>query len=270
MALAEFIVLFRETLEVALIIGIILAYLYKTKNQKHSKHVWMGAGLGIVLSVVLAYALGFSVEAFEQNEAWFEGIFMVITAMLVTWLVVWITKQKEVVKTLHKEVKVHLDSKAELGLIVLVTSAVLREGVEVVLFLTGISLSTGTLSIVGSALGFLSAAVIGFLVFQYAIKFNINLFFKATAFVLVLLAAGLFSQGIHELQEAGILPTYIEHVYNINPPQNADGSYPPLHEKGAVGSIFKGMVGYDGSPSDLQVLGYLTYIGAGYAYYKKA
>lgn len=270
MGLAEFIVMFRESLEVAFVVGIMLAYVHKTRNEDMEKHIYIGVAAGIVASAVLAYGFQFIQGGFEANEVLFEGVFMVITAALVTWLIMWMTKQKKFVEKIHWEMKAKLDKKESFGLFALAAISTLREGVEAVLFMAGIYLNTGALSLVSSLLGVIVAVGIGILVFEYAIKFNLNLFFRLTAFILVLLAAGLFSQGLHELQEAKLLPTWVEHVYDINPAQNADGTYPPLHEKGDIGGIFKGLVGYDGNPSDLQVLGYLGYVGAVYYLYRRA
>lgn len=265
MVLAEFIVLFREALEVAFVVGIILAYLHKTKNEEYEKHVWLGVATGVFISILLAYAFGFSEEIFEQSEELFEGVFMVVTALFVTWLVVWIAQQKKVVESLQRDVQKRIEQGSPFGLFLLATVATFREGVEAVLFLAGISLTTGGISILGALLGIAAAIVVGVLVFEYAMRFNINLFFKATTAILVLLAAGLFSQGLHELQEAHILPVWVEHVYEL-PFQKTD----LLGEKGAVGSVLKGLLGYDTNPSDLQVIGYLLYVAGVYAYYKKA
>lgn len=265
--IAEFIVIFRESLEVSFVIGIILAYLHKTKNGQYEKHIWLGVAAGILFSIVLAFVFE-QFGGFEKSEPLFEGLFMVLTAALVSWLILWVVKQKKIVENLQKDVKVALEKKETIGLFVLGFSASLREGVEAVLFMAGIFSTTGTLSIVGAILGMAAAIIIGILVFEYSVKFNIGLFFKITTAILILLSAGLFSQGIHELQEAKVLPTYVEHIYDINPPQNADGTYPGLHEEGAIGSIFKGLVGYDGDPSDLQVIGYFLYILAIFGYYQ--
>jgi high-affinity iron transporter len=266
--LAEFIVMFRESLEVAFVIGIILAYLNRTGNAAEEKHVWLGVSSGIVLSIALAGSILAFRADFESNEPLFEGIFMVVTAGLVTWLLLWMARQKNVVERLRGDAKAALAKGGGRGIFLLALVATLREGVEAVLFMAGIYASTGALSLLGAFIGIAAAVVVGFLVFEYAVKFSIGLFFRVTALVLVLLAAGLFSQGVHELQEAKILPVWIEHVYDINPPLNADGSYPALHDHGAVGSVLKGLVGYDGAPSDLQVLGYLGYLGVVYLLYR--
>ncbi|HSB47266.1 MAG TPA: FTR1 family protein [Candidatus Bilamarchaeum sp.] len=268
--IAEFIVMFRESLEVAFVIGIMLAYLHKTKNEEYEKHVWLGVGGAVVGALLLAFAFQFVQGGFEAHEELFEGFFMILTAALVSWLILWIVRQKKVVENLQHGVKAAIEKKETFALFTLALSATLRESVEAVLFMYGIMINTGGISILGGLLGLIAALVVGVMVFEYSLKFNIGLFFRVTTVILVLLAAGLFSQGIHELQDAGILPVWVEHVYSLNPPQNADGSYPLLHEKGTVGGIFRGLVGYDGDPSDLQAAGYVLYLAAIYVAYKKS
>jgi len=268
--LAEFIVLFRESLEVSFVVGIILAYLHRTGNEDQEKHVWLGVSVGILLSIALAGIFLILKADFESNEPLFEGFFMVVTAGLVTWLLMWMAKQRNVAERLRGDTQAAIAKGSTGGIFFLALVATLREGIEAVLFMAGIFASTGALSLLGAFIGIAAAVAVGFLVFEYAVKFNIGLFFRVTAIVLVLLAAGLFSQGVHELQEAKVLPVWVEHVYDINPPLNQDGSYPALHDHGTVGSILRGLVGYDGAPSALQVLGYFGYLGAVYMLYRAA
>jgi high-affinity iron transporter len=86
-------------------------------------------------------------------------------------------------------------------------------------------------------------------------RINIQQFFKYTSVLLVVFAAGLLGYGVHEFIEAGLLPPIIDHVWDINP---TDVMH-PLHEKGAIGSIFKALVGYDGNPELLRVIVYAGY-----------
>lgn len=266
--LAEFIVMFREGLEVAFVLGIILAYLHKTRNHGLEKHVWLGASAGLLLSIALALVFQSVHGGFEANEELFEGFFMVLTAALVSWLILWVVRQKHVVDSLRDDVRLSLRKNSGISLFLLAMSAIVREGVEAVLFMAGILLSTGGFSLLGAFLGLAAAVFLGVLVFEYSLKFDIGTFFRISTIILVLLAAGLFSQGVHELQEAGALPVFAEHIYDLNPPQNPDGSYPALHENGPVGSILKGLVGYDGAPSALQAASYLFYLASIYAFYK--
>ena len=266
---AEFLVLFRESLEIALVIGVIIAYLHVTKNEKHEKNIYLGAAAGLVASIFVAYLFQSFLGGFEENEELFEGIFMIIASVLITWLLMWMFRQTSFVSGIRKDVQLKLEKGGKFGLFALAFTVVFREGVEIVLFMYGIFTSSGSISVLGSLLGIAAAVGIGILVFYYALKFNLSLFFRATMVILVLLAAGLFSRGVHELQEAGVLPIYIEHVYNINPPQNLDGSYPLLHEKGAVGGIFRGLIGYDGNPSDLQSVAYVSYLAFTFILYRR-
>ena len=107
---------------------------------------------------------------------------------------------------------------------------------------------------------FLITLVLGYFIFVGSKKINIKAFFNATSVILVLFAAGLTAHGVHEFQEAKILPTYVEHVWDINPEVNPDGTYPALHENGYIGSILKGLLGYNGNPSLLEVISYIAYI----------
>lgn len=264
MALAEFIILFREAFEAILIVGIMLTYLAKTKNTSYNKYVWGGVLAGLFLSVVLAFVFQFSEEAFAKNEELFEGMFMVGTALLVTSLIMWVLKQKNISEEIKSGVRITLEKGESFGLFLLSTMAILREGVEVVLFLAGIYITTGGLSLIGASLGVFAAIGLGVLIFRQAAKFDMGLFFKATALVLIIMAAGLFSQGLHELQEAKVLPVWVEHVYDLQIPKTET-----MGEKGVVGGILKGLTGYDTAPSDLQVVGYLAYLGCAYLYYTK-
>ncbi|OIO21584.1 high-affinity iron transporter [Candidatus Micrarchaeota archaeon CG11_big_fil_rev_8_21_14_0_20_47_5] len=266
--LAEFIVLFRESLEIVLIVGIMLACLRKTGNHGQEKHVWLGTAAGIIISIAFAVALKFFFGGFGESEALFEGLFMVLACALVSWFLLWVLAQGNIAEGIRSEIKAKTCSANPQALFFTVLIAVLREGIETVLFVFGIYFSTGSLSLVSSVLGIAAAITAGVVFFFFSAKLDISTFFKLTTVLLVLLAAGLLSQGVHELQEAGVLPTYMAHIYDINPPQNPDGTYPLLHEKGYFGSILKGLVGYDGNPSIEQVIAYLGYLAGFFVLYK--
>ncbi|MFW9958766.1 MAG: FTR1 family protein, partial [Candidatus Odinarchaeota archaeon] len=94
--------------------------------------------------------------------------------------------------------------------------------------------------------------------------------FKWTSVFLILFASGMIAYGIHELQEAGLLLIGPLEIWNINPPLLPDGSYPLLHENGAIGGLAKTLFGYNGNPSALEVVAYLAYIAtAGLYFWRK-
>jgi high-affinity iron transporter len=113
---------------------------------------------------------------------------------------------------------------------------------------------------VGALIGIGAAIALGYVAFVGARKVNIKTFFNVTSLLLILFAAGLVAHGMHELQEAGLVPALIEHVWDINPPVNPDGSYPALHENGTIGAVLKSLLGYSGNPSLIEVLSYVAYL----------
>ena len=269
MALAEFIVSFREFFEIAAILGIMLAYLAKTGRPELRRHVWMGAAAAGLLSIA-GYA-GFERLAggFGLWEPLFEGVTLLAAAAGVTSLILWMMRQKNMTQHLHQHMEKNLQNDATAGLFAVAFFAVLREGVELVLFLGGIRMVDGGLDALAVAAGFGAAALLAYLIFTSLMRLDLPRFFRVTSVLLVLMAGGLVGQGVHELEEANVLPPLIEHVYDFNPPMAQEGVYPLLHEKGIVGTVMKGLVGYDANPSLLQVLAQLGYYGAVYAAYRR-
>lgn len=258
----SFIITFRETLEVALIVGIILSYLAKTKQIKYNNVVYVGIVSGIVASMIGAVffeklAGGFTGRA----EEIFEGITMLIGALLLTTMILWMMKQKHIAKELEHKVSLELATAQKRGLFLLVFISVLREGIETVIFLGAASFISTNNNMFGALAGIAGAVLLGYALFVGSMKMNIKKFFNITSILLIFFAAGLVAHGIHELEEAKIIPIVIEHVWDMNPLVNVDGTYPILHEKGYIGSIFTGLFGYNGNPSLIEVLSYILYLG---------
>ena len=257
----SFIITFRETLEAALVVGIVLSYLYRVKQTKHNNVVYAGIFSGLVASIIGAVLFTKLAGGFTgRAEEIFEGITMLIGALLLTTMILWMMKQKHIARELENRVATELTETHKFGLFSLVFVAILREGIETVIFLrAAILVSTGN-TMIGSLAGVIAAILLGYAIFLGSMKINLKRFFNITSILLILFAAGLVAHGVHELQEAKVVPTVIEHIWNINPPANLDSSYPILHEKGHVGSILKSLFGYNGNPSLIEVLSYLLYI----------
>ena len=93
-------------------------------------------------------------------------------------------------------------------------------------------------------------------------KVDVAKLFKVTNILLILFAAGLVAHGLHELQEADVVPIIVEEVWDVNPATDStSGEYPALHEKGLIGGIFKALFGWNGNPSLLEVLSWSAYVG---------
>lgn len=251
---ATFLIALREGLEAALIVGILLTVLHRLGQRRWSGMVWAGVGVAVLLSLlagVLLNTVGVALEG--PAEEIFEGATMLLAAGVLTWMIFWMQRQgRELQAGLEGDVRRALARDSAPGLFLLALTAVLREGVETALFLTASSFGASTLQVwAGTLLGFAVAVALGLLVFAGGRRLDIRLFFRVTGVLLLLFAAGLVGRGVHELQEAGVLPVVLEHLWDING---------ILDEKGAVGTFLTALLGYNGNPSLLEVAAYGIYM----------
>ena len=258
--LTSAIITFRETLEVVLVIGIILAYLYEIKRKDYAKFVWFGVISGLVLSVITAFIFKFFIGEFEgKAEQIFEGISMFAAAILLTYMIFWMMKKSHV-KEIRENVSKKVEMEHELGLFFLSLVAVLREGVETVIFLGAANFVSKENNLIGALIGIVSALILGYLFFFSIKRIDLKLFFNITSILLTLFAAGLIAHGVHEFQEASLLPITIEHVWDTNNIINENGNF---------GGILKSLFGYNGDPSLLEIISYFGYLVFSIFIYKK-
>ncbi|PJE81098.1 high-affinity iron transporter [Candidatus Pacearchaeota archaeon CG10_big_fil_rev_8_21_14_0_10_32_42] len=261
--IASFIITFRETLEAALIIGIILSFLARTKQSKYNNVVYIGIVFGLIASIIGALLFINLAGGFEgRAEQIFEGIVMLIGALLLTTMILWMMKQRHVTVELEHKVEKNIIESNRFGLFLLVFISILREGIETIIFLGAASVASAGNSLIGGFGGIVTAMFLGYIIFVGSKKINIKKFFSITSILLILFAAGLVAHGIHELGEAKIIPSIINEIWNINPPAPlADkGIYPLLHENGYIGSVLRGLFGYNGNPSLIELIAYLVYL----------
>jgi len=257
-----FLIMFRESLEASLIIGIILGYLLKTKQTKYNNLIYVSIAAGIAASIAFAYFFHYIIGGFTGlTESIFEGVTMIVAALLLTFMILWIMRQRHVATSFHKKMQSRIDTDKIFGLFMLGFIAVLREGVETVIFLTAASYAEGPTSIIGAFLGVFAAIVLGYLVFVGTTKISLKKFFNITSLLLVFFAAGLVAHGVHDIQETGALPFFANEAWNLNPAISASGAIPLLHNEGIVGSTLRGLFGYNANPTVLEVVAYIAYLG---------
>lgn len=252
---AALLITLRETLEVALIVGIILAYLQKTGNVGHRKFVWRGVFSGVVLSVILAVVFNLLFGGFEgRSEEIYEGVVMLVAGGLLTWMILWMLKQRASLRAdLEKKVEGHLRGDHPWGIFVLVLVATAREGIETVIFLQATLVNSGfDATMFGAVLGMVIAVVASFVLFKGIAKVPLRQFFTVSSLLLILFAAGLVAHGLHELQEAGLISVLSAQAWDVNW---------LVDENGVVGSLLKALFGYNGNPALLEVVAYLGYLG---------
>lgn len=269
MIITPTIISLREGLEVALIVVIMLSYLKKTNQSDLRRFVINGSVFAAIVSLGVAIIVGLFWGVFEGPMLnVFEGTVVLIAALLLTTMILWMWKAgSSVAKDIEMSMESKIVKQSGIGLALLSFSLVLREGVELSLFSMALVIQEGDLSYVGVVLGLVLAAGIGFGIYKGSLKISMKSLFRWTSVFLILFAAGMIAYGIHELQEAGLLLIGPLEVWNINPPLLPDGSYPLLHENGAIGGLAKALFGYNGNPSALEVVAYLAYIAIAISYF---
>lgn len=260
--MTAFLITFRETLEAALVAGIVLSYLSQLKAKDWFSTVYYAIFFGILFSIVAGYIFEIFFGGFEGTaEELYEGVIMLVAAALISWMILWMLKARHTIsKQIRSQVDHHMMNEKKLGVFFLVFIGVLREGIETVLFLKASSLQAGENSVALAVLGIVVAVFFGYLLFAGLKKLSLQKFFTITSVLLILFAAGLTAHGVHELQEAKVISIGTEEVWNVNPTVNADGSFPLLHEKGTLGSLAKGLFGWNGNPTLLEVFSYFIYL----------
>jgi len=260
--LESFLITSRETLEASLVVGIVLAYLNRTNNQNYKKTVYYGIVFGILTSLIAAFVFTFFSGGFEgKAEQIFEGATMLFGAFLLTTMILWMMRQRHIAKEIEGKVGKHLMAQplfSHLGIFMLIFVAIIREGVETVIFLNAINYASG-INFIGGTLGIIAAILVGYLFFVGFKKINLKKLFNVSSILLILFAAGLVAHGIHEFEEAGVVSGIVAPLFDIN---NI------LNEKGIVGSFLKGLFGYNGNPSLLEVLAYASYLAVIFVLYK--
>jgi high-affinity iron transporter len=251
---ANFLIGLREGLEAALVVGILVAYLVKTGRRDLLRKVWAGVGVAVLVSLAAGAALTFGPRglSFEAQEA-IGGTLSIVAVTFVTWMIFWMARTS---RALKGELEGRMDvaiGRGGMSLVLLATLAVGREGLETALFLWAAAKATGSSTdpLLGAALGLAVAVVLGVLIYRGAVKLDLAKFFRWTGGFLVFVAAGVLSYGVHDLQEAGILPGLDNLAFDVSstvPP----GSW--------YGTVLKGTINFSPRTTWLELVVWFAYI----------
>ena len=236
-----------------MVIGIILAYLFRTKNSSYAHAVYAGTSAAVIASIIAAVLFNtFSSGLHGRAEEIFEGVTMFVAAFLLSFMIVWMFKQRRMLKRhVEEQVSKAVERERKVELFLLSFVAVFREGVETTIFLAAVGFLTNQSVLVGSILGIASAVFLSYLLFVASKRINLRLFFNITSFLLVLFAAGLVAHGVHELQEARLITVLGHKAWDIGW---------LVSEQSFFGSLLKSLFGYNADPSLVEILAYFAYL----------
>jgi high-affinity iron transporter len=260
--LGNYLIGLREGLEASLIVTILIAYLVKSDRRHLLPRIWVGVAAAVAVSLAFGALLTFGPRGltFEAQEA-IGGTLSIIAVVFVTWMIFWMARAA---RGLGGELRGQIDRAAEGGrwsLAVVAALAVGREGLETALFLwAATQTATGAHTaatvpawqpLTGAALGLATAVVLGYLLYRGAVRINLTRFFTWTGGFLIVIAAGVLGYGIHDLQEAGILPGLNNLAFDVSGTVN-EGSW--------YGTVLKGVFNFSAQTTWLQAIAWVLYL----------
>lgn len=252
----SFLVTFREGVEMALIVAILLGYLRSVGQKQHFKEIWVG----IALAAAICLAIGVSLEVASAEmdkrvvEA-FEGFAMIFAVAVLTGMAFWMRRQAAGISAeLRAQVNQALDKGSVTALVLLAATSIGREGLETTLFLFAGSSngSSGFEYWLGGVLGFGVAAFIGVGIYHGTSRLPLKQFFLVSGVGILVLAAGLLANSVVKLYEAALITDLGSR------PWDTEGF---ISITSTLGKFLNTLLGYDSAPSMLQIglyWGYLT------------
>ena len=248
------IIVFREILEIALVISILVAATQSIKGR--NKWIFSGIALGVLGAAFLAFFTDNISQSFEgSGQEIFNGTILPASSAMISWTVIWMKKYGRKISADLKQLgKSVADGNESLfALMPVVAFAVLREGAEVVLFSYGAFVSGDNIIdlVTGAAIGLFSGLAVGFGLYFGLLKMLGIYFFSVTSWLLIFLAAGMVAQAIGFFSHANLIPEIIYPLW--------DSSF-LIDEKGILGRVLHALIGYIAKPSAAQMIAYVAAI----------
>lgn len=254
---ANYLIGLREGLEAGLVVSILVAYLVKVERRDRLVAVAGGVGLAVVVSVgfgaLLAYTSTSLLSDFRSQEL-FGGTMSVLAVVFVTWMVFWMRRTARGMRT---ELDGRLASALELGLLAVgVTAflAVAREGLETALFFWSAVQAAGSTTdpVIGFTLGIATAVVLAWLLYRRSVTLDLARFFTWTGAGLIVVAAGVLSYAVRDLQEAGAIGGLDNLAFDVGNQVSLSSWY---------GALLKGIFNFTAQTSWVQVIVWSVYLG---------
>lgn len=255
--LGSLIIVFREVIEAGLIVGIVLAVTHGVPRRGR----WIAAGVaaGVLgATFVAAFANALSNAMAGMGQELFDSGILIIAVFMLSWHNIWMARHGREIANEIRAVgqAVSEGSRSLAALAIVVAIAVLREGSEIVLFLYGLAAAGGATAaqlLIGAALGLLAGCAVSALTFFSFVSLPTRYLFSVTTTLITFLAAGLASQAILLLQQAGVITAGMRTAW--------DTSF-VLPDSSLIGRVLHTLVGYSDQPSEMQVVAYVLTLAA--------
>jgi len=246
-------IVFREVLEAALIVGIVMA----GSKGVPGRGLWVGGGVlagTLGACVVAAFANAIQSAAAGVGQELLNATILFAAVAMLGWHCVWMGRHGRDIARHMTEVSraVAHGSRPLYALGMVVGLAILREGSENVLFLYGIAAAGGggaAAMLGGGLLGLVGGAAVGFAIYFGLMRIPARYLFAVTTWMIILLAAGMASQGAGFLVQADLLPALGRNLWD---------SSGIVSDRGVTGKVLHTLVGYDAKPSGIQLIFYAT------------
>jgi high-affinity iron transporter len=254
--LVPFLIMLREGIEAALIVGIVASYLRQTGRQAWMPRGWIGVATACVLCLAVGIVLDRASAEFPQREQeLFEAAVGLAAVVILTSMVFWMKKAARSIKTgLHDSIDAALQPGDHQGLALtgMAFFAVAREGLESVFFLLAtFQQNVGIWAPIGALAGLACASGVGVAIYYGGVKLNLRRFFRWTGVFILFVAAGLLAGSLRALHEAGLWNGLQTIAFDMSGVLPADS---------AVGSVLAGILGYHDTPTVGEVAIYLVFL----------
>jgi len=260
--IGQFLIAFRESLEAAVAVAIVNAYLARTGRRAFLRSSWLGAILAVAASLSVGVIVWLTYGALSaQDKALFEGAASILAVAVLSSMIYWMASRGRGIRSgIERDTEKLVASDQGIGLTIFSFVLVFREGVETVLFLLPFIVSDALASLSGGLGGVLAGVIVAYGVFVAGMRLSLSKFFYFTSLLLVLLAGGLAGYGVHELIEysegMGVdLGWFAEYAYSLDIPPDS-----LFHHKGLIGSVFAALLGYTVRAEWGRVLVHLAYL----------
>ena len=254
--LANFLIGLREGLEAALIVSILVAYLVKAGRRHDLRYIWAGVAIAVGISLLFGAILTYGPKGltFEAQEI-IGGTLSIVAVGFVTWMILWMaTASRSLSSTLRSSID---GATKPWSLTVVALLAVGREGLETALFIWAATQAaardTGATfqPLLGALLGIVVAVVLGYLIYRGALRINLSKFFTWTGAFLIVVAAGVLAYGVHDLQEAGVLPGLHTIAFDVSHIVTLDS---------VLGTVLKGVFNFSPVTTVLEATVWVAYV----------